>query len=545
MGVQLERLTRVKYDGRKSKVGQLVSYLLDTAGILVADLDVIAVSYPSVDLPSRLHVGGLDLGASNVLHVGHHLAHAYSAFGPSGFSDSAVLVVDGHGDPYFEDSEDMMRWGPDVRQRLAERSAAADNTCMAPRFETESIYRFTRDEPPILLHRGYLAFGRRTGYTPLLFDPLGIGQNYRQVAAWLFGTGKSAGKVMGLAPYATEPLPLPPSFVSSVDRHPTLTDEWKAEIRSALAADPTLIRDHGWAAALAGYIQSATEQLMLDLAHRAVALSESTSLCMAGGVALNATTNGRIERELHLTGFYVQPASSDAGLSVGAASAACHKTTGRTPAWQPAHDAWGRRYSADEVSLAVNRHPDVQRLAPGDIAAVAEHLAAGDVVGWFEAGSELGPRALGHRSILADPRPAGMRDRLNLEIKHREWFRPFAPAVLEEFIDDWFEPGGAGRFMLSTTQVLPHRRAHVPAITHVDGSSRVQVLRRGEGEFRRLVEAFYKLTGIPMVLNTSFNVAGEPIVESPQDALKAFQAMKLDLLVLDGLLLGRVAPNRR
>lgn len=540
VGVQLERLTRLKYDGRKDKVGLLIRYLLETAGITIGEVDRIAVSYPNVDLPQRLLVGGLDLGADNVLHVGHHLAHAYSAFGPSGFDQAAVLVVDGHGDPYHEQDEDQLCTGPELRRRLTERLSVPDDTRVPPRFESESIYRFTRTGEPELLYRGHLSFGRRTGHTPLLFDPLGIGQNYRQVAAWLFGTGKSAGKVMGLASYAKESLDLPPAYVTSPDGAPVLTDAWKAAVRDAIFADPAVTRDHEWAAGLAGHVQAATEDLLLDLVRRALLLASSSSLCMAGGVALNATTNGRIEREEGVTGFYVQPASSDAGLSVGAALAARHAATGRIPDRQPVRDSWGRRYPQTEIAAAIGRHGDLEQVPADDtVDFVAERLAAGDVVGWFEGGAELGPRALGHRSIVADPRSPAMRDHLNLEVKKREWFRPFAPAVLAEHVADWFEPGGASRFMLSTTLVREDRRQQVPAVTHVDGTARVQVLASGEGSFRRLVEAFHRRTGVPMVLNTSFNGAGEPIVETPEDAVRAFDSINLAFLFLDGVVVRR------
>lgn len=540
VGVQLERLTRHKYDGRKSEMARLVNYLLDVAGIGVDDLDTVAVSYPNADLPGRLQVGGLDLGAGNVLHVGHHLAHAYSAFGSSGLDEAAVLVVDGHGDPYYEEDQDQLYSGPEMLRRLTARLTAPDDTFAAPRFESESIYRFTRTGSPELLHRGHLTFGRRTGYTPLLFDPLGIGQNYRQVSAWLFGTGKSAGKVMGLASYAKEPLDLPPTFLAGPDGTPVLTDTWKAAVRDVLAADPTIVRDHEWAAGLAGYVQAATEELLLDLVRRAIRLSGTSALCMAGGVALNATTNGRIEREEGLSAFYVQPASSDAGLAIGAALAARHLQTGRIPARQPVRDSWGRRYSPTEVAAAIGRHPEMERLPIEDpVGMVAERLAAGEVIGWFEGGAELGPRALGHRSLVADPRSLGMRDHLNRNIKKREWFRPFAPAVLVERFEDWFQPGGASRFMLSTTLVRRDRRGQVPAITHVDGTARVQVVSPGEGEFRRLIEEFHRRTGVPMILNTSFNAAGEPIVETPEDALRAAEAMGISLLYLDGILVRR------
>lgn len=538
-GVQLERITRIKHDGRKDQIYRVVEYLLDAAGIGVSDLDLVGVSDPYMELPQHLRSGAIDLSAENVLHVGHHLAHAYSAFGPSGNRDATVLVVDGHGDYYYENKEDRFAWGPEVAKEVLDSYRTPVDTSIAPSYETESVYSFDRYNPPVLLSRGYMRFGRRRGYTRLHWDPLAIGQNYRQVAEWLFGTGKAAGKVMGLASYATDARSFSPCFIDT-DGGKVLVDDWKAEIRHAMSEEPDLPADHEWAADLAGHVQAATEELMLDLVRSALETGSSRALCMAGGVALNATTNGRIEREVGAASFFVQPASSDCGLALGAAGAVRHVTSGRVPDGQPPEDSWGRKYSRAEVLAAIDSFgSEGWRVSNPPLGYVADRLSTGAVAGWFDGGSELGPRALGHRSILADPRPADMRDRLNLQIKNREWFRPFAPAVLEEHVPDWFDPGGTSLYMLSTTTIRQDRRAAVPAVTHVDGTARAQVLPPSSGAFRSVVEHFLAVTGVPIVLNTSFNLAGEPIVETPHDALDAFRRMPLDLLYIDGMVVER------
>lgn len=260
------------------------------------------------------------------------------------------------------------------------------------------------------------------------------------------------------------------------------------------------------------------------------------TLLLRGGVALNATTNGILERaDAGVSRLFVQPASSDAGLSLGAAYAANFSATGSLSGTQPQQDSLGRSYPRDRL-LSALQEAQLTFSTDGDSAVnLAEMLAQGAVLALFEGGSEFGPRALGKRSILADPRPMSMHQHLNLKVKGREWFRPFAPAVLAEEVDLWFDRRGAGDYMLSTTQVLLERRRCVPAIVHSDGSARVQVVRSGHGFLRRLLEAFYARTGVPILVNTSLNVAGEPIVETPEEAVSAFCRAAIDVLWLDGL----------
>jgi carbamoyltransferase len=538
-GVQLERLTRRKHDHRLSQAKLLVDYLTTCAGVLLRDIDAIGVSAPYLTSSDQLRAAPIDLTAPNVLHVGHHLAHAYSAFGPSSFEDAAVVVVDGHGDAYYERNEDMLLPGPERTRQLDRVDAAPPDTRIPPRFEAESTYYFTRSGTQ-LLKRAYLQFGRRISTTYGWADTLGIGLNYGDVATWLFGSRHASGKVMGLAPWAHgRPLDLPSAFQIH-DGEAILDDRWKGLIRSQLEGSPDLRHDREWAAGLAAYVQDATEALMLHLVRHALQIAPSRKLCLAGGVALNATTNGRIQREMAGDQLFIQPASSDAGLSIGAALAADHLLAGEIRGRQPLGDSLGRRYSSVEAKEAITVRAGAKAQvvqASNPISVVAEALADGRVVGWFQGGSEFGPRALGHRSILADPRRQGMRDHLNTRVKRRESFRPFAPAVLEEHATAWFLGTPTDAYMLTTAFVSPDKAGRVPAITHVDGSARIQVVPRSQGVYGLLLEEFHRLTGVPMLVNTSFNAAGQPIVETPAHAVDAFMEMELDLLWLDGVCL--------
>jgi carbamoyltransferase len=192
-------------------------------------------------------------------------------------------------------------------------------------------------------------------------------------------------------------------------------------------------------------------------------------------------------------------------------------------------DRAGRLWVVPNVPLRIERPADL-------CGVVAEMLAAGKIIGWFQGGSEFGPRALGQRSILADPRDPLMTRRLNDEVKHRQWFRPYAPAVLLEHLEEWFELSVPSPHMLLVAPVRPDKRARVPAITHVDGTARVQTVARGAGPFRTVIERFHALTGVPLVLNTSFNDHGEPIVETPLDAYQCFATTAMDALAIGPLL---------
>jgi len=264
-------------------------------------------------------------------------------------------------------------------------------------------------------------------------------------------------------------------------------------------------------------------------------------LCLAGGVALNCTNNGVVRRSRLFKRVFVQPASGDDGAALGAALWVHHQHDPATPAPRIDAPLWGPAFGRDEIARALAGRSDVTAVGhesfPALAAAAAERLAGGEILGWFQGRMEFGPRALGSRSILADPRPADMRTRVNMLIKKREGFRPFAPAVVAERAAEYFEvePGDEETFahMLFVVPVRPAHRAALPAITHVDGTARVQTVDRTTNpRFHEVLRAFEARSGIPILLNTSFNVKGQPIVCTPTEAIDTFLAARLDALVL-------------
>jgi carbamoyltransferase len=274
-----------------------------------------------------------------------------------------------------------------------------------------------------------------------------------------------------------------------------------------------------------------------------------TAIALAGGCAYNSVANGKIKDHTAFTKCYLQSAAGDAGGAIGAAYAVWHRTGARTG--EMTHALWGpsftdaelgallldRRAAIDAETCTVHRINDENELVDTTARAIADGL----VVGWFQGRMEWGPRALGNRSILGDPRRADMKNILNLKIKRRESFRPFAPSILREAVVDWFIRDDDVPFMLQVIPIRPERRSQIPAVTHVDGTGRLQTVDRASNpRYYALIEAFSQLTGVPMVLNTSFN-ENEPVVCRPEEALDCFLRTKMDLLVLGNHLVRRSA----
>lgn len=437
----------------------------------------------------------------------HHEAHAASAFFFSGFRDAAVLTADGVG-----------AWSTTVYGRY--RGTAFE------RLDTVSF-------------------------------PHSLGLLYSTLTSYLgFRVLDGEYKVMGLASYG-EPRHLDEIFqlVAMGPEGQFLLNRRYFDFNGRRMFTPSLPELFGrpprapgapiepFHQDVARSLQLALEEILLEKLGWLQERCGLERLCLAGGVALNAVANGRIRREGPFSEVFVQPAAGDAGACLGAAALAHVERTGRAPdpgpmtsvAWGPTcgDDAIGRLLAATEL-----RHSDFRGREDALLDHVAEALDAGALVGWFHGAMEMGPRALGQRSILADPRDPQVRERLNRRIKQREDFRPFAPSVLAEQAADHFALVGPAPFMLETTAVTS--TASLPAITHVDGSARPQTVdREALPRFAALLDAYDRRTGCPMVVNTSFNRAGEPIVCTPADALRCFIEAGLDLLVLGDFTLRR------
>lgn len=435
----------------------------------------------------------LKLDFSKVIYVeSHHLAHAFSAFYPSGFEEAAILVVDGYGS----------------------------------NIETNSLY-----------------VGDKNGVT--LIDKAygqGIGAVYELVTDEILGFRRGQeGKTMGLAALGRNVsgeniLKLNPvyegiitDFSEFMDRVPR--ERLKQSIpRCANKTDVT----NDYYSKIAYEIQEETEKCLIHLANYAYRKTGKKKLCVAGGVGLNCVANSKILENTEFEAIFVQPAASDVGLSFGLALYGFSKYK------QPKITFsvyTGKSYDRKETKKFLKKSKiPYKESTPKD---VADLIAKGNIVGWFIGGSEFGPRALGHRSILADPRRPEMKDIVNNKVKHRESFRPFAPSVLEEKAQAYFEMDCTSPFMLLAPRTIKEKIASIPAVVHVDELARVHTVSSDNEAYYSLIKHFEEITGIPVILNTSFNDDGEPIVETPIDAILCFLRTGMQYLYIDQLLIDK------
>ena len=298
---------------------------------------------------------------------------------------------------------------------------------------------------------------------------------------------------------------------------------------------------------MAHSIQAMYEEAFFHLLNSLHSQQPTDNLVLAGGCGMNSVANGKVQRRSPFKNVFVQAAAGDAGGAIGAALGAWVQHAPDAKRHPMRHAYLGPKFSAQDIEAQVAQHREqlqgceIKNYESSEslCADVAADISEGRVVGWFEGAMEWGPRALGHRSILGDPRREDMKDILNIKIKRRESFRPFAPSVLREAVGEWFEEDDDVPFMMKVFQIMEDKRALIPAVTHVDGSGRLQTVTEADnGRYYQLIKAFSKLTGVPMVLNTSFN-ENEPIVCRPEEAMDCFLRTKMDVLVLENTVIRR------
>jgi carbamoyltransferase len=300
---------------------------------------------------------------------------------------------------------------------------------------------------------------------------------------------------------------------------------------------------------IAASLQAMYEEAFFHLLGKVQGATGSRALCLAGGCAMNSVANGKVFARTGFRDLWVQAAAGDAGGAIGAAYAVWNELLGRPRGHVMDHASLGPAFGDAEIDAEIARNHEALRAAGCTIARIddeaelcrlaAQRIADGQVVGWFQGRMEWGPRALGNRSIVCDPRRADMKDILNRRIKRRESFRPFAPSILREHVGEWFETDYDVPFMLQVYPIRAARRAQIPAVTHVDGSGRLQTVTRAQNRrYHRLIEAFAERTGVPILLNTSFN-ENEPVVCRPQEAIDCFLRTRMDALVLGDVLVTR------
>jgi carbamoyltransferase len=408
-----------------------------------------------------------------------------------------------------------------------------------------------------------LAVGRGNRFEVLdrVLFPHSLGIFYTALTQWLgFPKYGDEGKVMGLAPYGDPEAQLARMrdlvrvdgdlFELGLDyfthdkegvdmtwdeQTPTIGRIFSDRMVEAFgpAREPRTELERRHEDVAAG-LQAMLEEAYLHLVQALWERTREPALCLAGGVALNAVANGRIRPETPFEDVYVQPAAGDSGTAVGAAYWVWNQALGRPRGFVMEHAYTGPEYSDEECAAAARAAGfEPERLDDDRLfGEVARAIEAGDVVGWFQGRMEFGPRALGNRSIVVDPRRADMKDILNARIKHREPFRPFAPSILAEATGDWFEQDYTSPFMVLVYKTKAERRVQIPAVNHVDDTGRLQTVEeRVSPRYYRLISEFARITGVPVVLNTSFN-ENEPIVMTPEHAVDTFQKTKMDVLVL-------------
>lgn len=539
VAIEKERLTRRKHDGGNDS--DTIRYCLEAEGITLDDVAVVVqnANFSMFERGNGWFEGPRILGDHpRVVTISHHLAHAYGAFGSSPFREAAVLVIDGCGNAYDEciDREGARvpvdPLPPEVQHLYFEKDSyyIAEEGRLVPRFKDFSPWgmglRGYPMCPPTTLHSigGLYAAGS-------IYALLGL---------------EDPGKLMGLAPYG-RPGAYDFEIFDLRDGRVFVRQDWMGRFRDPSRGFEHFQSNFQYYADIAGWVQREVERALLYVLRHRFALAPSENLAYGGGVALNAVANRRILRECGFRNVFFQPAAGDNGLAVGAAWYGWLVTLGRERVLHDGSTCFGRRYPRSAIDEAIERHADsVACTRAHGVRDVVERtsglLAEGNVVAWFRGGSEFGPRALGHRSILADPRDRRVRDFINSRIKFREDFRPFAPSVILEDAPEYFDLEGESPYMMLVAPVRPEWRDRIPAIVHRDGTCRIQtVTEASDPAYYGLLKAFRRATGLSVLLNTSFNRRGTPIVETPGEAIEFFLGCDLDALVLED----RVVTRRR
>ena len=550
-----ERFNRVKYAA--GFPAQAIRYCLKEAGLTLAEIDHVAVPrdpyarlatklFYAARMPSfareRAKVLARFTGIPEALSVAfdsdpkkltakfhrveHHQAHLASSFFVSPFERAALLSADGLGD--FAST----MWGTGNGSHMNIDGAVAFPHSLGLFYSAVTQYLgFPKfgDEYKVM---GLAAYGepeQMEAFRKIVrFDARSNGNGFR----------------LGLD-YFTHHRTGPEMSWAEADKTPTLgkmfSEEMPMRLGPARAAEEPLEQRHR---NLAASLQARLEEVYLGMLKK---LGERTGLkavCLAGGVAFNCVANGKIFDATPFEKVYVHPAAGDAGLAVGAAYYVWHQKLGKPRSFVMDHAYWGPGYSREEIRRAIDSNGIAQKgfrvaeLPEQELVRrTAATIADGKILGWFQGRCEWGPRALGNRSIVADPRRPEMKEMLNRRIKHRESFRPFAPSILAEATGDYFEKSHPSPFMTLAYPVRTEKRGAIPAPTHVDGTGRLQtVTREANPRYQALISAFRDLTGVPVVLNTSFN-DNEPIVCRPEEALDCFLRTQMDTLVLGDFLI--------
>jgi len=527
--ISQERLDRIKYSSSTNIPWDSIDALLRYCGISIHNISSIGISYDGVEGQSVLdlyreefmdHYGCVDIP---MYFVNHHEAHAYAAYHSSGFNDSLIIVADGAGD-YIDSKQEA--------ESLFVGNAGKIK-CIDRRLQ-EPLKRI--DEP-----RHHIL-----PYMPSFIkeSEISVGRKYEQIT-YLLGLGRGAsGKTMGLASYGKPLMDFDVYRKSDLFRFSLKYKDILEQISVNMALSGKSYKQYvnDEKANIASTVQALTEHILLGLVRDILCLYPSKNICLAGGVFLNCLLNHKIIERFDLEKLFILPPAGDDGQAIGASFFAYNKHFGNNEKFTVHLPYIGLSYEDDEVENVLKGANLKYHIFNDDDLAdeIAKRISENKIVAIHRGRTEIGPRALCHRSILANPTNPEMKDILNKRVKHREPFRPFAPTVIsdEQFV--YFDLKLESDFMLMATMVKEEYRDHLPAITHVDNTARVQAVSvQSEPFIHKMLLAVKRYIGFPVVLNTSFNVNSEPIVETPLDAVQTFLKTDIDTLVVSNFLVDK------
>ncbi len=529
VAIEKERVTRVKHDGFNDTAA--VQYCLSAESITLTDVCLVvqagAIRGGMFPYGNDWFEGPRLFGSeTRVVTLSHHLAHAYGAFYTSPFDDADILVIDGAGST-FDDCMDL------DGALIPEKPPAGLESLW---HEKDSLY-IARDGTVSACYKDFSPLGLALKRYPLHPPDTrhSIGGVYKAFSNYVFGGIDDSSKLMGLAPYGRRDTYKESIFELREGRVFVRYGWLKNFIMRPARSEACVKQNFQYYADLAAWMQSELERAVLYIVHSRYQLHPARNLCYTGGVALNAVVNSKIVGEGLYENVYITPAAGDNGIALGCAYYGWLDILKQRRVHHQGSTWFGRSYSAAEIEQALTQCDCTAEVSsihdPEEQAAI--YLSYGNVVGWFQSRSEFGPRALGNRSILADPRLPWVRDYINLQIKEREEFRPFAPSVLEEDAQVYFERIVDSPYMLLTVPVRAEWRNTLQAVTHVDGSARIQLVGpKLSPVYYRLLRCFKQHCGLGMLLNTSLNRRKMPIVETPAEAVEFFLSSGLHVLVL-------------
>ncbi|PKB18669.1 carbamoyltransferase [Flavobacterium sp. 5] len=536
VGIEKERISRKKHDGGNDTLA--IQYCLDAEGIKLSDVALV-VQCANFDIPNRNQFRGERIFATanepQIIDISHHLAHAYSAVGTSPFSECAVMVIDGCGSPL----DQFLNMHPEQKKHI-DSSFLKEVQMLC---EKDSFYHFDGQKLTPLFKDFSNMSGAVTSELKLPTTQHSIGGFYAAVSLYVFGDMDDVGKLMGLAPFGDAK-----DFTFDAFEFESgcllVKDSWKQYFTNPSQGYDYFKKHFSYYANVAKWAQEQVEKAVIYCISNRLERFPHKNLCYTGGVALNAVANAKLEDAQIAENIYFEPAAGDNGLALGCAYYGWLEHLKMPKVTHEGTTCFGKQYSEKQIEIAIQKEANKTytqtkfETEEDLILYCAKKLNEGKTVAWFQSGAEFGPRSLGRRSILAHPGIDGMKVHINANIKFREDFRPFAPAVLKEEVGTYFETGRYSPYMILVDKTRPEFLKQLCNVTHCDGSARVQTVEETwNPRFVKLLKEFKNQSGIAVLLNTSLNKKGMPIVETPEEALNLFGISALDILVLENVVL--------